>query len=420
MNAFRFPQTEFYGVVTEVLLCLKDNNAKTREGAFDLLLSISKRGGNARLTRVIAAALGAETQHMRSAAVMAFSRLVFEFAWDDADLQANVPSLLKTVLVLLDEDSREVAKSVIGLIRICVAAIPPEQLEPLLPDLVGGILKYPKTKDRFRAKIKIILKKLVKLFGYEALAPLVPKTETRLLSHIRKLDRRKKQKKEALKEQRANAKANITSFDDLLGSDEEDSDAGVTLTSGLTGRTRASRRLTQEEPSMRSKSLQPGTVKSGRSLQGVPIRLPGDSNGEVLDMLDQYTARKAQFVEDQDDGMDSDSTLGFDDTGRLIVREEPVEESTNDRLDPIKKRARRSEIAVEATAKRRKRSGTQIGAAFKSNKAGGDVKRKGQKYEPFAYVPLDGRAYSKKNRRSTVDQMSTVVRKGANRKHFKT
>ena len=57
----------------------------------------------------------------------------------------------------------------------------------------------------------------------------------------------------------------------------------------------------------------------------------------------------------------------------------------------------------------------QLGAAYKSRKAGGDVKKKGQ-YEPYAYVPLDGRSYSKKNRRRAVEEMATVVPKGGKRK----
>ena len=42
-----------------------------------------------------------------------------------------------------------------------------EQLEPILSDVVAGLFKFGRGKDRFRAKIKIILKKLVQLFGYE-------------------------------------------------------------------------------------------------------------------------------------------------------------------------------------------------------------------------------------------------------------
>jgi ribosomal RNA-processing protein 12 len=53
---------------------------------------------------------------------------------------------------------------------------------------------------------------------------------------------------------------------------------------------------------------------------------------------------------------------------------------------------------------------SQLGAAYKSSKAGGDVKRKNQKYEPYAFVPLDGRTYTKKHRAGAVQQMEGVVR----------
>jgi ribosomal RNA-processing protein 12 len=168
----------------EVLLCLKDSNGKTREAAYQLLLSMGKRSDISNLIQVVTAALGAETPHMRSAAVMALSRIVFECTRENEGLPPLLPSPLQTVLVLIDEQSREVIKSVIGFIRICVVAIPPEQLEHLLPDLIGSLLKYHESKGRFRSKIKIILKRLVKMFGYEALMPHVPESETRLINHM--------------------------------------------------------------------------------------------------------------------------------------------------------------------------------------------------------------------------------------------
>jgi ribosomal RNA-processing protein 12 len=140
-------------ILAEVLLYLKDSNAKTRQTAYELVLSLAKKGNISDFLRVVSAALGAETAHMRSAGVMALSRIVYEFAWQDENLQALLPSLLNTVLVLINDNSREVIKSVVGFIRISVAAIPPAQLEPLLPDLIGSLLSYHKIKDRFRAKI---------------------------------------------------------------------------------------------------------------------------------------------------------------------------------------------------------------------------------------------------------------------------
>jgi ribosomal RNA-processing protein 12 len=51
---------------------------------------------------------------MRSAAVMALSRLTFEYAREEVEVQELLPSLMETVAVLFDDPSREVTKSVIG------------------------------------------------------------------------------------------------------------------------------------------------------------------------------------------------------------------------------------------------------------------------------------------------------------------
>lgn len=102
-------------IMSEVLLCLKDSNAKTRDAAYQLLLAMSiARHDMADYFRIVLAALGAQTTHMRSAAVIALSRLIFEYAREDPIVQELLPSLMHTVAVLFDDSSREVTKSVIG------------------------------------------------------------------------------------------------------------------------------------------------------------------------------------------------------------------------------------------------------------------------------------------------------------------
>ena len=59
-----------------------------------------------------------------------------------------------------------------------------------------------------------------------------------------------------------------------------------------------------------------------------------------------------------------------------------------------------------------KKTTRELGAAYKSKKAGGDVMKKGQTLEPYAYVPLDGKSYTKKNRVRAVSEIATVVRGG--------
>ena len=111
-----------------------------------------------------------------------------------------------------------------------------EQLEPLLPNIVAGIMKYNKGKDRHRAKIKIILKKLVRVYGFEAIAPLVPDEHARLITHMRKLSERAARRK-AIGVQDGRSDAH-NDFEDMMNSDEDDSDDGRTFMTGVTGFTK--------------------------------------------------------------------------------------------------------------------------------------------------------------------------------------
>jgi len=424
----------------EVLLCLKDSNAKTREGAYQLLLAMAEaRGDMPEFFKIVAAALAAETPHMRSAAVMAMSRLAFEYAREDESVQALLPSALGAVVVLFDETSREVTKAAVGFLRVCVAAVEPYRLEPLLPDVVGGLMKYGRGKGRFRAKIKIVLKRLARTFGYEKISSLVPETDQRLLTHMRKLAERAERRRTAGK---SDGDAGQTVFDDMMESDEEDSDDGRTFLTGATGFTRMT---AASGKSLRSAALERARSVAARSAAktaasartsatsaSVP-RIRAEKVGEVLDMLDPTMAKNVHFADEMQDDEFSDDDGGdmdFDDKGRLIVGGDEEDDNAgeeqnidddgeNDEIRFGNKRQRISKFesaktaAAEARSRKAQRKRDEprgLGAAYKSKKAGGDMKKKGQKYEPYAYVPLDGKSYAKKNRGKAVAQMATVVK----------
>jgi ribosomal RNA-processing protein 12 len=435
-----------------VLLCLKDSNGKTRDAANQLIVSMAVRGDIVQFVKVTLAALGSETSHMRSAVVMALSRLVFEQGWANDEFHALLPTLLKTILVLINEGSREVIKSVVGFIRICVAAIPAEQLEPLIPELIGSLLKSQHAKSRFRAKIKIILKKLVKLFGYDALMPHVPASETRLLSHMRKLDERERRKKLASRNERAASMngPNLDDYDAMFESDEDDSDDGRTLMTGATGLTRRTKQLMTMEDgkSVNSKRSSKTAATGMTSKSKLPVhpslRLPSESNGEIVDLLSSNISKKVQFQsqydndgdsDDDDDDDDNSAEMMFDDDGKLVVRDDNDDRKSTtvemDEIIPMQGHNKRRRLMSSSSSLHSKGQSSQnskpkkknsnksvpsIGASYQSKKAGGDVKKKGQIYEPYAYMPLDGRAYTKKHRRTTVEQMATVVRSGSGSK----
>jgi ribosomal RNA-processing protein 12 len=417
-------QSILNGVIPEVLLCLKDSNGKTRDAAYQMLLTMAASSNNIMdYINTVLAGLGAETVHMRSAVVLALSRIVFEYGRDNDQVQEMLPQLLQTVLLLLGKGTRETVKSVVGFCRVCVSAIPSDRLQPLVPELLGSLMKSQLAKNRFRAKVKIIVKKLVKLYGYDALMRYIPQSDTRLLTHMRKLDEREKRRRQANREAATN-EANRDDFDGMLDSDEEDSDDGRTLMTGATGLTKS--RLSQLK-SQGSKITKAATrmSTSGKALSS-NVRLPDHDNGEVVDMLGSKMAGKVRFAPEEDSDDDSmGEAMEFDDDGKLVVRDDDADRgNTKMEMDVMHVKSARSNSnsnnkrdrdgdsargqSVNKNNKRTKRQ--DLGAAYRSKKAGGDVKRKDQQFEPYAFVPLDGRAFSKKNRRSAVEQMATVVR----------
>jgi ribosomal RNA-processing protein 12 len=337
--------------------------------------------------------------------------------------------------------AREVNKSVVGFVRVAVAAMSSNRLEPLLPLVVDGIMKYNGGKDRFRQKIKIILKKLVRLYGYDAIAPLVPNKDARLITHMRKLaERSARRKARGLEDGKTMAGDD---FDNMMESDEDDSDDGRTFMTGGTGFTKLTSMTGKTtKRSFMDRSVNSKGARSSMTAKSAASKAPqiaAELKGEVLDLLDSskmarsvrfadMNMKDGDFSDDEDDGGDE---INFDNQGRIVISEGPPQlggarANADDDSDDVEenlelkaggKRRRVSKFesvklnaAKSKKAKNNKQQQVQsLGAAYKNKKAGGDAIKKNQKYEPYAFVPLNAKDYTKKNRGKAVSKMGTVV-----------
>jgi ribosomal RNA-processing protein 12 len=386
----------YSSLLPEILLCLKDSNKRTRESASNLLMSVSKDGADTViLIQCITAAVASETSHMRSAAVTALSKVVHEHGRTDQRVQDLIPSLLQTVLLLSDDPSREVAKSFLVFVRVAVKACPPEMTKDLLPAILESLLKYHKGKDRFRGKIKMLMKKLVRTYGYDYLLPLIPESQNQIIAYVKKLPKLDAKAKDA---RRGRPQAREKSVDEMMASDEEDSDDEAGAFGGSSDR--------KATTGKRGRGARTGDLAMGQTL------IRNDSSGSKLEVKDlaNKVGRSGGEFEDSDD---DDDEVKFDDRGKLVVTEDGNEKKTDANDEPMIDAARRPSARDRAAGqdpRRQKEKGKKLGDSYKARKAGGDVKRKGQKLDPYAYVPLDGRSYTKKNRRNAVEQLDSVVR----------
>jgi len=204
-------------VLPEVVLSTKENNEKARRAAFDLLVSMGEKmagGGTVITARVpnmpasspaapasldeyvtmVAAGLAGATAHAVSATVSALTRIAHEFHGGVAG--ATTADLVDTVFALLESPSREVVRAVMGFVKACVLALPPGALLPRLQALVPALLRFQhEHKGQLQAKVKHILERMIRKYGYDAVEKATPEADRKLIVNIRKIRERNKRKK---------------------------------------------------------------------------------------------------------------------------------------------------------------------------------------------------------------------------------
>ncbi|PNW69821.1 hypothetical protein CHLRE_19g751197v5 [Chlamydomonas reinhardtii] len=155
----------------------------------------SGKGGLYEFFSMVMAGLVATTPHMMSATVMALARLTFEFA---SAMQNVVAALLPPVLSLLRGKAREIIKAVLGFVKVCAMRLPVELLTPHLGPILEGMLIWAEdSKNKFKLKVRVIVERLARRCGFDAVAAVMPAGDAKLLAHIRKEAAKKQRRKGA-------------------------------------------------------------------------------------------------------------------------------------------------------------------------------------------------------------------------------
>ncbi|KAJ1446982.1 armadillo-type protein [Pelagophyceae sp. CCMP2097] len=380
-------------LVGEVVLCLKDANAKARAAAFATLdamavlcaMHAAQHGGGSELPKILVGALGARTPHMRSAAMVALSRVCFEHR---AALAPQLPPLLETALLLLRDKAREVAKATVAFVHVAVLALcagakggGPDMLEPLLPQLIDGLMLWAhEKKARFRAKIKLVLRKLCRAYSHEAIVKLVPPSDVPLIQHLKRAEVRAAAKKKNRKD--AAAGAALTDLlkvparpaaaeddddgeDALFRDDFDDEDVGDSSDDEPDGDAKARKAPAPRAQQSRQQDL---AAKRQRRLE--------EKDGEVIDLLAKSDRDDGGGGDDDDDDEMDGGNITIDGDGRIVVgAERPVAPAAA----PAKQGRFHAGKGGKGKGKDKKGQGKK--------KTGGDVFRAGS-LAPYSWAPL--------------------------------
>lgn len=329
--------------------------------------------------------------------------------------------------------------------------LPVAELVTFLPSICEGILLWAEdSKNKFRLKVRVIMERLARRCGFEALESAVPDSHRALLTHIRKQNNRRERRR-----------ADGASEMDLdLENDDDDEDAQsrksrATRTTGVTKKSWDDGSFFEDVDDVeRTRNGAPASIKAtkmrrghtaSRSVKSAPTRIHGahgrrlPSSDDPLDLLDGRTTRKivqgvgVRKASTHEEEKDDDFEHGKD--GRMVIREETTLAQDGKRkrgeaeaagfdsddsdfedlkglsglslaLRGTKSVGQAKSIAMSLGGKTlskrsvpgdhhsekgqpRGRGGQHTGDRFKSQKGGGDVKKGSASVEPYAYWPLD-------------------------------
>ncbi|KAI3404779.2 RRP12 [Candida oxycetoniae] len=215
------PSTDLFfipSILQEIIMATKDVNEKTRGLSYQILIKMGhkmRNGGlvdnskvpgfepgaeptQASLTEfftMVSAGLAAQNPHMISATITAISCLVFEFR---GDLPAEtLVEIASTVELFLTHNSREIAKSAIGFVKVEVLSLPEEMVKQNLQELLTKLMRWShEHKGHFKSKVKHIIERLIKKFGVEEVENAIPEEDQKLVANIKKARNRAKRKQE--------------------------------------------------------------------------------------------------------------------------------------------------------------------------------------------------------------------------------
>ncbi len=399
------PQTSLHfipSVLSEVVISAKEVNEKARTAAFDLLVLMARKmsqGGQIDQSQIphmaadapvaqasleefftmVSAGLVGSTPHMISASITALTRILYEFASQLP--HAVIEDLVQTMDLFLTSANREIVRSVLGFVKVAIISLPEEIVKPKLATLIPGLMSWSKEhKGQFRAKVKHILERAIRRFGFDAIEKQCPEDDKKLINNIRKTKERRKRHKaadgaEAAVEEPAKRKNKFESeYDEALYGSESSSDSGHG--SGEEREVESNRRGAKGQTYITEDADEPLDLLDRRSLANISSRQPTSAKPAPGKQRRSKTDLDGKLVF-TDDG-DADDPMGLEPSGPDVNDEISLEGGINAYVDAIRGRdavQRGRGGRLKFSNKREKANGNADAMDVDDGDEGGDGKK---------------------------------------------
>ena len=337
------------------------------------------------------------------------------------------------------------------LLKVLISIMDVEQLSKYCEKIISEICAWNKTTElMYRARVKVVLFRLAKKMGPDAVFEMCPEDHKKLASSIRKqLNKEEAQRKQgkSTKGSKYDEASEATSY----VSDSKSQNSRITKAETIAGILKELESSDDEGNTSRTTKM---TSKSRKS-NATSVFLHEGKDG-VIDLSDKRMSRhlssRKPTENEAKDETSKKSELKFAADGRLLLMGKDgkfmgteKEEAENDMdVDPEqqlgiksdtsdteaesddgdlskkkkKKLAAKSDASLSNWFKTKKQSSQQrkgvmrmleTGETFRAKKAGGDVKVDG-KPDPYAFVPLDPRALNKRKAKKLEGQLKGLVK----------
>ncbi|CAI5760206.1 unnamed protein product [Candida verbasci] len=258
------PLSDLYfipSILQEIIMATKDVNERSRGLSYQILIRCGQlmkngeqQGGiidnskvpgfdsttpstNASLVEfftMVSAGLASSNAHMISATITAISCLIFEFK-NDIPVETLL-EITSTIELFLTHNSREIAKSAIGFVKVEILSLPEELVKQNLNELLTKLMRWShEHKGHFKSKVKHILERLIRKFGIEEIENNIPEEDKKLIQNIKKSKNRAKRKQEeeaqqAQQQSQPTENKFISAYEEALyDSDISDGEEGVDI-----------------------------------------------------------------------------------------------------------------------------------------------------------------------------------------------
>ena len=356
------------------LLALHDISSRRRQQARKLLRALTVRANDEyRLQEAVVAAtvacMAGASETIRAGVVEALG--LFAYAFEDCE---ELKLRFLRIVLLLNNHSPQMARSIVKFLRLAIQGISdPDALRSCFDYFVKAILSSDTARAACRIRIRTLVEKLGKRFGWVALEKMIPAPHLKLFRYTKRMYNRRVRDAKAASKRRESA----TMSDDDDSSDEEEEiciregEAPTDLACGKPSLVRKSRTLRSDKVQLSSDGRI--VVDEDESPAPPPKRL---SLNDLAELRDRSTAiRKAKSVE----------LVG------KVGGKKPVVES---------KRMRRKHEVIGLTQ-----------FAPKKSNSFGDSKKSVSDTDPFAYLRLNPSLVREKYKGNALQAISQVVKR---------